>query len=292
MSGKSTCTVSSALALAALGLASAPLFAQAGKPAAAAATTPATPAPPAALEARALELLKATSDRLAQAHAMSFTAIVSYESPSALGPALVYSTRSEVLMQRPDKLRVVTPGDGPATEFYYDGKSMTAYGPTENLVATAAAPATTDAALEAAYQNAAIYFPFTDLIVTDPYKDLADGLKVAFYIGRSTVVDGTTTDMVAFANDNVFAQIWIGTDDKLPRKLRAVYLNDPSKLRHDMQLSNWKLDPPVTAGSFELKPAPSAIHIAFARPDVLPPGAAAAQPAMTGPKAPPAVKKP
>ncbi len=291
MKPQCSCRLCRVLALAALAWVSAPLHAQDAKaPQAATAATSAADAA-AALEPRALELLKAASDRLAKAHSMSFTATVSYESPSALGPALVYSTRSEVLMERPDKLRVITPGDGPAGEFYYNGKTMTAYARTENLVASAEAPATTDAALAAAYDRAAIYFPFTDLIVADPYKDLAEGLKVAFYIGRSSVVEGTTTDMVAFANDNVFAQVWIGTDDKLPRKLRAVYLNDPSKLRHDMQISNWKLDPPVVAGNFEVKPPASAIHIAFARPDVMPAGAAA-RPIMTAPANPKPTDKP
>lgn len=237
---------------------------------------------PTLLEPKALELLKAASARLAASRSMSFTATVSYESPSALGPALVYSTRSQVTMQRPNHLRVITPGDGPATEFYYDGKSMTAYARDENLVASAAAPGTIDAALEQAFSNAAIYFPFTDLIVADPYKDLAEGLKVAFYIGRSSVVEGTATDMVAFGNDAVFAQIWIGVDDKLPRKLRAVYLNDPAHLRHDLQISNWKLDGKVAADAFLPKLAAGAIHIAFARPDMMPAGAAA-RPPMTAP---------
>ena len=35
-------------------------------------------------------------------------------------------TISQVTVQRPDKMRVITPGDGPPTEFYYDGKSMIA----------------------------------------------------------------------------------------------------------------------------------------------------------------------
>ena len=131
---------------------------------------------------------------------MTFTAVVSYESPSVFGPALVYTTRSDVTLQRPDKLRVITPADGPATEFYYDGKTMTAFAPAENLIATAVAPATIDATLAAAFDSAAIYFPFTDLVVADPYKDLAEGLEVAFYIGQSKEVGGTTTDMVAFAN--------------------------------------------------------------------------------------------
>ena len=222
------------------------------------------------LEPKAIELLKATSARLAAARTMTFTAMVSYESPSVFGPALVYTTRSDVTLQRPDKLRVITPGDGPATEFYYDGTTMTAFAPAENLVASAPAPATIDATLAAAFNAAAIYFPFTDLVVADPYRDLAEGLKVAFYIGQSNVVGGTTTDMVAFANDNVFAQIWIGAEDKLPRKLRAVYLNDPLMLRHDLNLSNWKIDPTVSADAFRATKAAAAMHIAFAPPDAAP----------------------
>ena len=57
--------------------------------------------------------------------------------------------------------------------------------------------------MEEVDHSAAIYFPFSDVIVADPYKDLAEGLRVAFYIGQSVVVGGTTTDMVAYANDNI-----------------------------------------------------------------------------------------
>ena len=66
---------------------------------------------------------------------------------------------------------------------------------------------------------------------------------MAFYIGQSKVIGGITTDMVAFVNDNVLVQIWIGADDKLPRMLRAIYRDDPQHLRHQMELSNWKLEP-------------------------------------------------
>src|SRR6266487_6176177 len=57
----------------------------------------------------------------------------------------------------------------------------------------AEAPPTIDAALEAAYHSAAIYFTFTDLIVADPYKDMEEGLTLAYYIGQSRVVGATTT---------------------------------------------------------------------------------------------------
>src|SRR5208337_3140084 len=124
-----------------------------------------------------------------------------------------------------------------------------------------------DAALQAAYDTAAIYFPFTDVIVADPYKDMADGLTTAFYIGQSRIVGGTTTDMVAYVTGDVFVQTWIGTKDKLPRRLYAVYLNDPARLRHVLELTNWELDPAIPADAFVSAKAAGAPRIAFARPD-------------------------
>jgi hypothetical protein len=201
---------------------------------------------------------------------MRFTAVVTYENPCRFGTPLAYTTKSDVTVQRPDKLRVITPADGPASEFYYNGKTMVAFAPAENLVAVADAPPTIDAALKAAYDDAAIYFPFTDLIVADPYKDLADGLILAFYIGQSKVVGGTTTDMVAYANNDVFIQIWIGAEDKLPRMVRAVYRDDPAHLRNLLELSNWQLDIAVPADAFVPANAGKANPIPFANPNPKP----------------------
>src|SRR5208283_4760991 len=218
------------------------------------------------LEPRAMALLKAASDRLAAAKSMSFTGVASYEYPSQFGPPILYTVRYDVAMQRPDKLRVLTPGDGPASEFYYDGKMMMAYAPKENLVAVADAPPSIDGALKAAFDSADIYYPFTDLIVADPYAALTDGAILAFYIGPSEMVGGTKTEMVAWANSDVFLQIWIGADDKLPRRVRAVYNGDPSQLRHQMDLSDWQIDSTIPAETFASQKAQSAQHIKFARP--------------------------
>jgi hypothetical protein len=223
------------------------------------------------LDPKTIDILKAASARLAAAHTMRFTAVVSYENPSLLGPPLVYTTKSEVTLQRPDKLRVITSGDGPASEFYYDGKTMMAFEPAANLVAIADAPPTIDAALKAAYDSAAIYFPFSDVIVADPYADIADALTLAFYIGQSQVVGGTTTDMIAYVTGDVFVQAWIGADDKLPRMLRAVYRKDPVQLRHQLELSDWQLDLAVPADVFGSATAANANRIEFARPDPQPP---------------------
>jgi len=225
------------------------------------------PMAPPQIEQKAIDILKATSSRLAAASTMKFTAVVFYESPSIPGVPLIYTTKSEVIMQRPDKLRVITPGDGPASEFYYNGKTVMAYSPAENLVAVAEAAPTIDAMIEEAYKYAAIYFPFSDVIVADPYKDIADGLTLAFYIGQSQVVGETTTDMVAYETNGTFVQIWIGAEDKLPRMARAVYRNDPAQLRHGVMFSDWQLDIAVPENTFVSSKAESAKRIPFDRPD-------------------------
>jgi len=79
--------------------------------------------------------------------------------------------------------------------------------------------------------------------------------------------------MVVWANDDVFLQIWIGVDDKLPRRLRAIFRTDPLELRHEMELSNWQIDGPIAQDTFASPKAQAAKRIAFASPVTgLPPG--------------------
>lgn len=220
----------------------------------------------AVLEPRALELLKGMSARLAGAKSLSFSAVASYEYPSRLGPPIVYSLRYDVTLQRPNQLRVVVPGDGPATEFYWDGKEMVAFAPAENLVAVEPAPPTLEGALKQAFDTAAIYFPFTDLLLPDPYAAISPGAVTAFVVGPSAIVGGVKTEMIVWANNDVFLQLWIASEDKLPRRIRAQFRADPKGLRHDLELRDWQLDGPLPAEHFSTAKAKAGQPMAFATP--------------------------
>ena len=102
--------------------------------------------------------------------------------------------------------------------------------------------------------------------------------------------------MLAWANPDVFLQIWIGTDDKLPRRVRAVYSADPLGLRHQLDLSNWQIDQEIPAEAFVSEKAKSAPRIKFDSPahtsvqpgakplgNAKPPNQASAQPAAKSP---------
>lgn len=230
-----------------------------------------------AIEPAALDLLKAASKRLMEAKALSFDALTTYEHPALSGQPLYYTTLSEVVFQRPNKLRVITPADGPPSEFYYDGKVMVAYDPAADLVAVADAPATLDATLRQALDRAAIYFPFAEILVADPYANLSEGLTSAFVVGQSKLVGGTVTNMVAIANDNVKAEIWIGADDGLPRMIRTVYPKEPGEGRTEVQFANWHLDAQVAPAEFTTPHVATSPRMSFARPDAPLPAAPARQ---------------
>jgi hypothetical protein len=278
------------VALAGLLLASSVLAqsAPAPKPAPAAKAAPAKKARvPLLVEQRAIDMIKATSAKLGATRAMSFTAIVDIEYPSKLGPPLAYPVRYDVAMQRPDKLRVLQSGAGAPNEFYYDGKTIMAFLPEANLVAVADAPPTLEAALGMARSKAEIYYPFADLLLPDPYKAFTDKVLHAFYIGPSGAVGGVPTEALAWATNDVFIQMWIGTEDKLPRRIRAMFANDPLKLRHDMQLSNWQIDPSHAPETFASAKAKGAQPMGFAKPVAVPGPAKKAAPRKVPPKAAP-----
>jgi hypothetical protein len=220
-----------------------------------------------AIEPAALSILEATSEKLAAAKSISFRALGAFDVPARNGQPLFYYNRSEVLLARPNKLRVIVPGDGAPSEFYFDGSTAAVFTPKEDLIAVANLPGNLDGMLEKIYQKAGIYFPFVDLLVSDPYKALTNGLTSAFVIGKSQLVGGTTTDVVSISDERVHLQIWIGEQDKLPRLIWASAAEAGDRPRHMVEFSNWKLNGSVAKETFAPKRTPKTREIPFARPE-------------------------
>ena len=101
--------------------------------------------------------------------------------------------------------------------------------------------------------------------------------------------------MVAWANADVFLQIWIGTEDRLPRRVRAIYRADPLRLRHQLDLSDWQIDPELPAETFTSDKAKGAQPMKFDRPGNKPLPAALkplGKPLPSKAPAPPTAKSP
>jgi len=207
------------------------------------------------LEQKAIDLLTETTNRLAAARTLAFNAVVIDEGQSSGGTPLTTRTTSDVLMERPNKLRVITSGNGLFPEFYYDGRMISQFLPAPNFAKTANAPPTIDDALKAAYNSDRIYFPFMDIILAGRFNASLECLEKATYLGQTRATDGTTTDVIVYAINGTGVQLWIGVEDKLPRKAVTIFRDDPLQLQHQVEFSNWQIDQPVSAEAFDVNSA-------------------------------------
>lgn len=220
---------------------------------------------------RALDLLKQMSDTISQAKTVSFQArsMVPVRTPNGTWINL-YGT-SQVVMQGPDKLFARTAGDLAPYDFYFDGKTITAYSPAKNLYAVKDAPATIDGMIKQAYREDGRSFPYADILVSEPYAVLTEGLIGALYVGQSTILPlagsgSVKTDHLVLSNKGVEWQIWIDTTDHLPRMVCATYLDDASEPSYTVEFGDWKLNAPISEGTFIFNNASQAPKVEFRNP--------------------------
>ncbi len=239
----------------------------------AAETAPAPARSPAtaALDARALDTLKLMSEKLSQAKSLRFEArsMVPVKSPSGMWISL-YGT-SKVVKEGAEKLFVETRGDFFPYDFFFDGKTVTAFSPTKNFYAEKASTGTVDDVIEEAYREEGKSFPYADILVADPYKVLTEGLVRAVYVGQSTFrpLSGSgsvVTDHLIFSNQGVEWQIWIGTEDRLPRMVCATYSDREGEPSYTVELGDWKIDEVLAPETFVYKNTTEAAKVEFRNP--------------------------
>src|SRR5262245_15709889 len=144
---------------------------------------------------------------------------------------------------------------------------MLIFSPDDKALVIEKAPPTIDDCLKRAYKASEIDSPFVDLIVANPDSNLIPALTRATFVGQSPIAD-ETTDVVTFSGGNVFVKMWVGTEDQLPRRLQAVYLDDLNRVRRGVVLTDLKFDVPVRPEVFtQLKTdGPSRIESTELRP--------------------------
>jgi len=236
-----------------------------GAGAAAAQVKPAPPAGPGQTikDERALKLLKGMSDTLARVQTLGFKVrgLVPLAAPTGQYVNLIASTHA--VMQRPDKLFVESRGDLFPSDLYYDGKTVTVVAFDENFYAQrVAANATIDAFIQNSQPGSDALAPFVELLSSDPYAVLTQGISSVLLVGQS-MVGGVMTDHLAFVAKGIDWEIWIGTADKLPRLMVVSYREGERQPTFTVEFSDWMLDTPVPARTFNPAIPKDAVKLEF-----------------------------
>src|SRR5580704_766049 len=154
---------------------------------------------------------------------------------------------SKIAVKRPGDLRVDRTGPKGHAVFRDDGKQFSLYVPDRNVYAVAPAPAELDAAIDEARDHLSIDAPGGDLLVSDPYADLVDGIKVGQYIGLEPV-GSVMAHHLAMTKGNVDYQIWI-EDGATPVPLRYVITSKDmaGQPQFTIDLRNWQPNAAISA---------------------------------------------
>jgi len=226
-----------------------------------------------AISPQAVELLRTSTDFLAQQERFSLDTVSSIDFVLASGQKLQFDHTTRVLVQRPNQMRAERTGELVDQVLYYDGKSLTLHNPAENAYATVSAPNTLEAMLEFAGRELGIVAPAADLLYTNAFDILMQDVTSGMVVGKSAVA-GTRCDHLAFRAPHVDWQIWIEEGDRpLMCKLVITTTDMLNAPQFTVIATDWNLDPGIAPETFVFSPQADTRQVGFL-PDEAAPSAA------------------
>jgi hypothetical protein len=175
---------------------------------------------------------------------------------------------SKMAVRRPGEMRIDRVGPNGHVAFRDDGKQLSVYNSDKSIYATAPAPGNLDQAADDARQQLEVNAPGVDLIASNPYEALTEGVTEGRYIGLVPMGGGVMAHHLAVARKNgITYQIWI-QDGAQPVPLRYVVTdkNQPGAPQFTIDLRNWQPNAKVPDDSFAFTPPAGAKRVAFAPP--------------------------
>jgi hypothetical protein len=220
-------------------------------------------AQPAAIAPEASQILKASTDFLASQQRFSADTRNTLEIALKSGQKIEFNSTARQSVQRPNRLRAERTGDLVEQVFVYDGQSLTLYNPHDKVYAQVAAPGTLEEMLDFARTRLDIIAPAGDLVYTNAYDILMDGVTEGIVVGKA-VIEGVRCDHLAFRAQDIDWQIWIQEGDQpLPRKLVITTLDLPNAPQFGITVTQWNLNPTFDAQTFSFTPQAGVKQIDF-----------------------------
>jgi hypothetical protein len=179
------------------------------------------------------------------------------------GHKVDFEISADVIVSRPNKLRAERKGDLIDQIFYYDGKTLTLYNPSDNVYATEPAPGTIEELFLHVYESLGFAVPLSDLVYRNAFPLLMQDVTFAAVVGKS-VIGGVRCDHLLFSRPGVDFQVWVADGGQpLPRKYVVTDTGTPALLSFSTVMSDWNVAPGVADARFNFVPPQGAKRITF-----------------------------
>ena len=206
------------------------------------------------IDPEAERVLRAMSTHLEGLRTFSFSSEIDNELINLEGQKLQLSGSGKAIFQRPSRFYMSRQGMFSDMEMIYDGEKVTLHGKRQNAYMQLPVSGATDDAIRTLEQVIGLDFPGADLLLSDLFSILSDGIESSRYIG---VVDigGVECHHLAFREDKFDWQLWVSTgDEPLPIKYVITSKWMTGAPQFSLRLRDWNQDPMIKADRFDFSP--------------------------------------
>ena len=175
--------------------------------------------------------------------------VLDYGEKITIGAELTYHVKS------PDRLRLDVKSDKRNRQYYYNGKTVTAYSPLQKFYAVAPAPDTTAKMISEVEDKLGVEVPLADLFYLGTKGSAIDASNVisAFYVSDAEI-DGAMCAHYSYRTYAVNYQVWIHKGgEPLPCKIVRDEVRDPARPQYSAVLT-WKTDEKFSEDVFNFTP--------------------------------------
>jgi len=212
----------------------------------------------------AAKILKAMSDYVTAQKSISISFDSDIEVVTSDLQKIQFTSSGQVLLNRPDKIRVTRTGGYADVELVFDGKTVTLLGKNVNAFAQADAPGTVDQLIDGIRDQYNVSMPGADLLLSRVYDELTTDVLDAKHIGQG-VIDGVDCEHLAFRGPDVDWQLWVETGARpIPHKYVITSKHVTGAPQYTLRVKEWKTDAPAGADAFVFKPPADAKKVEFA----------------------------
>ena len=211
--------------------------------------------PTEAIESRAMDILKRSTDHLAKAGRFSMVLAYSYDALQPSGQKIEFGGMRKALISRPGSARIeFSRRDGLKGTLLYDGKTATLYNDELKVYTQIQREGTIGEVMDFLADEVDIPIPARDFLSENARAILTGNLMSARYLGES-IIDGVACDHVALQTPDVDYQVWVMRGEAtLPKRVVIDYKNAPGRPQFRGQFISWDTAPTIAESDFEFKP--------------------------------------
>ena len=217
----------------------------------------------AGVDPEATQILKRMTDYLGNLEKFSVHTQNTIEELMDSGARVDIDISAGVTVSRPNRLHAQRKGGLLDQVFYYDGKTLTLFNPSDGVYASESAPGTIEEMLDYARESLDLMLPAADLVYRNVFPLLMQDVYLGVVVGRA-VIGGVVCDHLLFSRPGVDFQVWVAAEgEPLPYKYVVTDRAFPGRLSIVSVMRDWNVAPPVSDAQFRFEPPQGSKTISF-----------------------------